>query len=187
MTLRSYCLSNLETVKIPIWWLGQHGYLKEGKTGVITWDNWLTGDEFILAIRSDVENGESPYIRIVYDAWLEEDKKRIDYNITLTKTKCFYGNFRYWFLCPVPACRKRVGVLYKPKGGTYFCCRHCHRMTYASKNLSKKFRGPHLLHDFDLDNKISKLSDSIVKTHYRDKPTRKQKKLNDLYEKLFNA
>lgn len=181
----SSSLSNLETVKISIWWLGQHKYLREEKTGVITWTDWWSNDEFNLALRSNFEGQNNPYIRIVYDVNPEEGKKRLDYNIRLGQTKCFYNGFRYWFLCPVLTCGKRVGVLYKPKNGLYFCCRYCQGIVYASKNLSKKFRGPHLLKNFQLDQKIMDLADKITKTHYREKPTKKQRKLNNLKSQLI--
>ncbi len=180
----SSSLSNFETFKISIWWLGQHKYLKEEKAGVITWTEWLSADEFMAAIQTSFENQQKPHLRIVYDIYPEEGKKRIDYNISLARSKCFYGGFRWWFLCPVIACGKRVGVLYKAKNGAYFCCRHCQRLVYASKNLSKKFRGPHILKGFELDQKISKLSEKITKTHYRGKPTKKQIKLDNLFEQL---
>lgn len=38
---------------------------------------------------------------------------------------------RYWFVCPVPTCEKRVGVLYG--GIPFFMCRKCHNLTYRSQ------------------------------------------------------
>ena len=48
-----------------------------------------------------------------------------------------YVGVRYWFLCPV--CDRRVGKLYKPATEALwdradFACRHCHRLSYASRN-----------------------------------------------------
>ena len=48
---------------------------------------------------------------------------------------CRFGGERPYFVCPGIvngiACRRRVSKLYC--GGTYFLCRHCHRLAYASQ------------------------------------------------------
>jgi hypothetical protein len=48
---------------------------------------------------------------------------------------CPFGGERPYFVCPGIvngiACRRRVSKLYC--GGTYFLCRHCHRLAYASQ------------------------------------------------------
>jgi len=46
-------------------------------------------------------------------------------------TKCHFGGFRAWFSCP--ECKRRVGVLYFGHRGAK--CRHCYKVTYASKNV----------------------------------------------------
>jgi len=60
------------------------------------------------------------------------------YEVVLTTTPCHFGGTRYWFVCPAtynqkPCCR-RAEVLYKL--GNYFACRHCHNLTYKSRNIS---------------------------------------------------
>ena len=63
--------------------------------------------------------------------------------IRITKTPCFYGGVRYWFLCPAVKdgvlCENRVGVLYLPPGGKIFGCRHCWGLTYESCQKSHKY------------------------------------------------
>jgi hypothetical protein len=34
-----------------------------------------------------------------------------------------------------------VGKLYLPPGGSYYGCRHCHRLTYTSSQESGKYNG----------------------------------------------
>ena len=51
-----------------------------------------------------------------------------NYSITVSKSACHYGNYRYWWLCP--NCSKRVSVLYC--AGTYVC-RHCIGANYGSQ------------------------------------------------------
>lgn len=47
------------------------------------------------------------------------------------------GGIRYLAVCPLVvngvACRRRVATLYLPPGSPYFGCRHCHRLTYRSR------------------------------------------------------
>lgn len=42
---------------------------------------------------------------------------------------CRFGGWRAWLRCP--ECDRRVALLY---GGTRFLCRHCQKVTYASRN-----------------------------------------------------
>lgn len=58
-------------------------------------------------------------------------------DIALEATPVPRGGQRWWGRCPLAtagrACRRRVGVLYLPPGGTYFGCRACHALTYRSR------------------------------------------------------
>jgi len=47
-----------------------------------------------------------------------------------TTTVPHLGGVRYWFICPY--CKRRVGVLYRPRFAVYFKCRHCYNFTYKS-------------------------------------------------------
>lgn len=53
-------------------------------------------------------------------------------SILLDKTKCNYGSYRYWFLCP--ECKKRCKILYFKKE---LLCRKCAGLTYASQQRTK--------------------------------------------------
>jgi hypothetical protein len=45
--------------------------------------------------------------------------------------RCRFGGRRPYFLCPGRGCGRRVSNLYG--AGTYFLCRHCYRLAYASQ------------------------------------------------------
>jgi len=63
---------------------------------------------------------------------------RFDYPVRLVTTGCHLGGVRWWFLCPLTpngtACGQRVRKLYLC--GKYFGCRHCHALTYRSRQES---------------------------------------------------
>lgn len=62
-------------------------------------------------------------------------KEDMRYTVPLTWTPCNFGGSRPWFLCPGMvngvACGRRVAKLYLRH--RYFLCRHCHDLTYASR------------------------------------------------------
>lgn len=78
-----------------------------------------------------------------------DDNGEIDDSFRLISTTCHYGGRRYWIKCH---CERRVGVIYKIGG--VFACRHCHKLTYASRNLKKSLRNDQV---FRLLDKIMKL------------------------------
>jgi len=55
----------------------------------------------------------------------------VRYAIQFTSTRCNYGGVRWWFICPVVGCGRRVAKLYLPPVGNHFICRHCARLVYA--------------------------------------------------------
>jgi hypothetical protein len=61
--------------------------------------------------------------------------ERLDHRVLLDSTTPRYGGLRWWFLCPLVvrgiACERRVRKLYRV--GRYFGCRHCHDLTYKSR------------------------------------------------------
>lgn len=54
-----------------------------------------------------------------------------DYTVNLTTTPCHLGGQRYWFLCPLQRCGRRVGVLYS--AGKHVGCRRCYNLCYSSQ------------------------------------------------------
>jgi hypothetical protein len=59
--------------------------------------------------------------------------------IDLARTPCRFGGHRSWFRC---ACGRHVSTLYSPNGRPW-ACRHCYRLTYATRQASPLDR--HLL------------------------------------------
>ena len=63
------------------------------------------------------------------------------YAVPLEWTPCHFGGVRPWFRCSLVAngvpCRRRCRILYRPWGALYFGCRHCHRLTYRSRQIHR--------------------------------------------------
>jgi hypothetical protein len=96
---------------------------------------WTSGDRETgsIGFESRMDVG-SLYIRIHY-TWKKTENR--DYRIHLTITYPFFGGKRYWFLCP--HCGRQVGKLYSPPNSSYFLCRTCQNLTYASCRESHQY------------------------------------------------
>ncbi len=66
------------------------------------------------------------------------EKANCSYRADLVSTPCRFGGQRWWFICPMMNCDRRVGVLYLPFGAKYFACRHCYHLTYESVQTHDK-------------------------------------------------
>lgn len=76
------------------------------------------------------------------------------YTVNLLASARKYGGFQYYFLCPRQLCQREVSMLYLPPGATFFGCRRCHNLSYASCNVSRPGRGGsvswnHLLRSYE--------------------------------------
>jgi len=96
--------------------------------------------------------------------------------ISLTATRCCYGGYRYWFVCPDIDCQKRVGVLYKD--GDDFRCRKCLDLDYSSHEVNYKSIEPALRYlsefkEMDIPNRRT----------YKRKDTKKMARFFKLKEK----
>jgi hypothetical protein len=171
--------------KLRISFLKKEGYLDSPKTGVIEWHK---DDEVSsVGIESHVDDYH-PYIRLLYSQTDDKGNKQyFDYKITLHRTPCSYGGWRFWFLCPLRAksglpCGKVSAVLYK--AGDYFGCRRCYNLTYqcrkhnANSSLAYWFRSRKAM------KKIEKLELEIKRTEYAGKSTSKQLQLNQAYNEI---
>jgi hypothetical protein len=174
-----------DTKQISTIFLKKHGYFCGFKSGTITWTRSGMWGKHKSSVGIEVSTtGDDKYLRIYYtqtDRYTNE-KKDFDYKIPLTTTPCRYGGVRYWFICPCCKdgvyCGRRVGHLYKE--GDYFACRHCHNLTYESRNQSGIYRG------FVSEPDVEDAWKAVKRTHYRGKPTRKYRcymRLNERYEK----
>lgn len=120
--------------QIDIRWLRKQGCLRNGVAGSLSWSRHgertgsigyrIEADRMVLHYRHRIKGGD----------W--EDVEQI---ISFDRTRCNYGGYRTWFLCPI--CWKRVAVLYG--ADKYFYCRHCYNLTYGSqqeRELERKAR-----------------------------------------------
>ncbi|EEY90283.1 hypothetical protein [Acinetobacter lwoffii] len=57
------------------------------------------------------------------------------YHIKYAVKKTQFNGSRYWFICPIKGCKKRVDKLYLKD--EIFGCRNCHKLLYPSQNCSK--------------------------------------------------
>jgi len=65
------------------------------------------------------------------------DGAPINRDVPLFTTRCHFGGSRFWFGCP--SCRRRVGRLFL--ASSYFLCRHCCHIRYASQREGLEERG----------------------------------------------
>jgi hypothetical protein len=67
----------------------------------------------------------------------------VEQRVAITWTACHLGGRRPWFSCPAytagRCCGRRVALLYLD--GTFFACRRCYGLAYASQQESSCWRG----------------------------------------------
>lgn len=172
--------------KIEIWWLLRD--MKDGTTfrnKTISWGE--NGDRGSVGCEIDLY--EEPYARFHYTQTDNSSGEKKDFNhkYPLIKTPCHFGNYRYWFECSVfksgVYCGRRVGVLYKD--GDLFACRHCYELTYSSRNENTGYKHYPLFKVIELQTKIEKLEIKTKRKTWRGRPTRKQRKLENLYRQTM--
>ncbi len=169
--------------KIETSFLKKNKYLNGWRSGTVTWTHGWSGNKSSVGIEVSTLTGDN-YLRIHYtqtDTDTEE-KKDFDYKIPLVTTPCRYGGKRYWFICPMSRdgkyCGRRVGVLYKD--GDYFACRHCNDLTYESRKLSGRAKSFGRIISIP---EIEKMRDSVKRTYYRGKPTKRYLRYLQMDEK----
>lgn len=69
--------------------------------------------------------------------------ERVISPLYVSSSPAYFGNKRYWVLCPAykkngRICLKRSYKLYLPKNAKYFCCRECYGLTYKSVQTRDK-------------------------------------------------
>lgn len=62
-------------------------------------------------------------------------KENWAYHIKYAEKNTQFNGKRYWFICPIHGCKKRVDKLYLKD--EIFGCRTCHKLLYPSQNCSK--------------------------------------------------
>jgi hypothetical protein len=126
-------------------YLVKHGYLKEGiynGGGSLTWSVTRMGEKHTrssISFKVNTLEGEGSYFQPIYTN--SKTKEKFDYKIPITSTNPNYGGKRWWFICPLKGCSRRVGKLYLT--GTYFGCRKCLNLSYESQNEAPHYRMLH--------------------------------------------
>jgi len=80
-------------------------------------------------------------------------------SIMLAKTPCHFGGFRWWLLCPT--CSRRVRSLYRPHYARYYCCRHCHDLTYIQRQLHKHAWFENMQRTFFMRQRLIKILEGV--------------------------
>ena len=166
--LRSISISDLEVIPT-----------KEGTIRM----RWKWGNADVLNVPffyfKEEGNPERVGCTFIFDVRSVHGTRREQQYFELEYTECNYGGRRYWFTCD---CMRRVGKLYINKG--YLACRHCHNLTYQSRNASHYKGLTGVLHrQLKFEKKLKKLKRSIIRTRYAGNCTKKQAKFMTL---LFN-
>lgn len=166
--------------KIETSFLKKHGYFEGWRSGTLTWTHGYSESKSSISIQTSVTQGEG-YMRLVYTQTDREteEKKDFDYQVQLTTTLCKFGGQRYWFICPLikkdRICGRRVGTLYK--GGNYFGCRHCFELTYSSRKANRNYKYYYLFRLLDVDSKIEKIRETMKRSFYAGRPTKKLRRI----------
>lgn len=182
---RTYWSSKTESdylLKLNIYWLRKNDYFSSPcvKSGTITWTTRSTGHQNNISIEVNTIK-ENKYIKLIYTQTDRdtEEKKDFDYQMSITTTPCHFGGHRYWFECGLLAkgryCGRRVATLYK--NGDYFGCRHCHNLSYSSRNVNHRNVYSLLGKMMEKEEKAEKIRGEIKRQTYRGQLTKKMKKL----------
>lgn len=165
-----------EATKIEISWLKKQGKIYNTNTyesASIYWTHYPSETKSSISYSIMTDDAGIKRMRFEYTITDRNsgEKRKIDYNVQLTTTPCYYGNVRFWFVCPFSVggkyCGRRVGNLYL--SGDYFCCRHCADLTYSSRCLSERMRL------FDKLFRADEMREKIKTPYYKGKPTRKMR------------
>lgn len=154
------CLS-LSTISLK-----RIGFFNGSTSGTTSWVLSFGNQSRIICL-INLESLE-PYIELRYSVKQDTgESKNISQLFLLSHSECNFGGKRNWFIC---SCGTRTAFLYKPYYSETFACRICFGLTYESRNLSGNLRAigkPLKIHELDT------LWETIKRTVYRGKPTRK--------------
>lgn len=160
--------------RIELSWLLKHNYLDGYRGGNISWSrNGSPSGNIDLKI--NISN--NPRVEFSYKIKKREEETwtAMDYSFQMEKVPCYYGGFKWFFVCGLYKdgiyCGRRARVLYE--AGNYFGCRKCANLSYESCNESRRFRGGAwriLSQEWRADEYYEK---NVKKRFYNGKPTKK--------------
>lgn len=126
MTVTRFTSEGLPRLDVRV--LAQKGALKPGVTTTVSW-----GTASTIALTMPTDDADS--VQLAYDVQTHRNGVTpIRERIRLARTPCTFGGSRVWFWCP--GCGARRAVLYAL--GSWFRCRVCHRVAYASTRQPKR-------------------------------------------------
>ncbi len=141
----------------------------------VTWTSNRSSKQSRIGL--EVHMTDEPFVRLSYTITDRQGNSTpYENEVSLITTPCNLGGVRYWFGCP--HCWGRVAVLYLAPGDVYFRCRHCHNLSYHSRNNCSIARFG------ETSRQIDKLRSEIKRWTWRGRPTRKVRRLHALEQKM---
>lgn len=130
--------------------LRHNGWLRPGAIlrGELSWTRGESEPAGKIGFITDLTESRFAFARLTYSL----SEEQFDYTVPLVRTHPHLGGTRWWFICPLRhngvACNRRVRKLYRV--GRYFGCRHCHNLTYRSRQehdprVSRLMKHPELI------------------------------------------
>jgi len=170
--------------RFPMSFLKKRKFFAYGyNSGTVNWSfNGQPTGEISIIVFSD-----KSAIRTFYTYTDQYDvKTQYDYRIPMTATPCYFGGFRYWFMCPsitngMP-CNTRVGVLYM--GNRQLRCRRCCGLAYASQQQTHTKKWEPLRRILTLEARISDKERETRVKYWKGQPTKRYQKLLKAYDRL---
>jgi hypothetical protein len=161
---------SISVFNLKKWGVLENHYYK----GSIIWTSNRTGKE--SRVEYVVDLNDNPHFTLNYKIRNGEDEEWTDINqkYPLVSTPCNYGGKRWWFECSVckngSYCGRKVAKLYL-SDGKHFACRHCHDLSYDSKNINRRWKALTIL--LDPEKGLEKFRNKIGFRYRKGKPTKK--------------
>jgi hypothetical protein len=128
------CLS----LDVRIW--RRDGWLEVGSCFTTTWRRYTQDSSIGVQVLGAAAKERAQAVRLEYSWGPEGCKEDVSYMVALSWTPCNFGGSRPWFVCPGvvrrASCGRQVAKLYLK--GRYFLCRHCHDLTYTSRQETSR-------------------------------------------------
>ena len=167
----------------------RYDYFCGYRSGRIVWKNCYDEEKGSIGIAVSTTDSEK-YARFYYTVTDRSSGEETDYDykVNLTTTPCNFGGVRYWFICPLSInsvyCGRRVATLYLTPGAKYFGCRNCYDLSYESRNETRSGRVGVSGSVLKAERQIKELYSQIKRWTYKDKPTKKIRKLQVLKQRM---
>lgn len=134
VTRKKYCVEECSAFDLK----DLNPYIKNfiDKQEVIAYDSYGNESKYILKNPDGIDpSRDNIRVELKYSVIINatEEVEKINYYVKLTRTPCYYGGYRWWFICPNLNCQKKVRVLYRSPNSKYYACRDCHNLTYGSR------------------------------------------------------